>query len=80
VSESKPPPAEGSRRSLSLRSIVVIIIAVYAVLFLVLNRKSVNVHFVLFSTRVPLFWALALAVVVGACVGWLAARRRAGRT
>jgi uncharacterized integral membrane protein len=59
--------------------IVALVIIAYAVLFLVLNRDSVRVHFVFFSTRVPLFWALALAVLVGAGVGWLIGRRRAGR-
>jgi uncharacterized integral membrane protein len=59
--------------------IVALVVLVYAVLFLVLNRDSVKVHFVFFSTRLPLFWALALAVLVGTGVGWLTAHRRAGR-
>jgi uncharacterized integral membrane protein len=80
VARSKTPPAEGSQPPRSqARTIVALLVVGYAVLFLVLNRDSVNVHFVFFSTRVPLFWALALAVLVGAGVGWLAARRRAGR-
>jgi uncharacterized integral membrane protein len=59
--------------------IVATIIVVWAVLFLVLNRQKVTVHFVLFSTRLALFWALLLAVASGIVIGLVAGRRRQNR-
>ena len=52
----------------------------WVLLFLILNRQSVTIHFVFFSTRVALFWALALATGAGVLIGLLVARRRRGRT
>jgi len=48
--------------------------------FLVLNRQTDTIHFVFFSTRVALFWALALATGAGILIGLLVARRRRART
>ena len=52
----------------------------WVLLFLVLNRQSVTIHFVFFSTRVALFWALALATGAGILIGLLVARRRRAHT
>jgi uncharacterized integral membrane protein len=49
------------------------------VLFLILNRQQVTVHFVFFSTRVALFWALALAAAAGILIGLGLAHRRSRR-
>jgi uncharacterized integral membrane protein len=53
--------------------------AVWIVLFLILNRQDVTVHFVFFSTRIALFWALALAATAGILVGLGLAHRRSRR-
>jgi uncharacterized integral membrane protein len=53
--------------------------AVWIVLFLILNRQRVTVHFVFLSTRVALFWALALAVASGILIGLGLAHRRSRR-
>jgi len=53
--------------------------AVWIVLFLILNRQQVTVHFVFFSTRVALFWALALAAAAGILIGLGLAHRRSRR-
>ncbi len=60
--------------------IVAGVAALWIVLFLLLNRQRVTVHFVFFSTRVALFWALALATGAGILIGLLVARRRRART
>jgi uncharacterized integral membrane protein len=57
--------------------IVAAVAALWVLLFLILNRQSVTIHFVFFSTRVALFWALALATGAGILIGLLVARRRA---
>jgi uncharacterized integral membrane protein len=59
--------------------IVAGVAALWVLLFLVLNRQSVTIHFVFFSTRVALFWALALATGAGVLIGLLVARRRRTR-
>jgi uncharacterized integral membrane protein len=59
--------------------IVAGVAALWVLLFLVLNRQSVTIHFVFFSTRVALFWALALATGAGVLIGLLVARKRRGR-
>jgi uncharacterized integral membrane protein len=53
--------------------------AVWVVLFLVLNSQTVTVHFIFFSTRIALFWALALATAAGILIGLGLARRRSRR-
>jgi uncharacterized integral membrane protein len=55
------------------------IATVWIVLFLILNRQRVTVHFVFFSTRVALFWALALAAAAGILMGLGLAHRRSRR-
>ena len=59
--------------------IVAGVAALWIVLFLLLNRQSVTVHFVFFSTRVALFWALALAAAAGILIGLGLAHRRSRR-
>ena len=59
--------------------IVAGVAALWIVLFLLLNRQSVTVHFVFFSTRVALFWALALAAAAGILMGLGLAHRRSRR-
>ena len=59
--------------------LVVGIAALWIVLFLLLNRQRVTIHFVFFSTRVALFWALALAAASGILIGVGLAHRRSRR-
>ena len=59
--------------------IVAGVAALWIVLFLLLNRQRVTVHFVFFSTRVALFWALALAAAAGILIGLGLAHRRSRR-
>jgi uncharacterized integral membrane protein len=71
------PARRGPNRKGRGTLILAVAVAVWAVLFLLLNRESVRVRFVFFSTRLPLIWALALAVGAGVVIGLLVARRRA---
>jgi uncharacterized integral membrane protein len=54
-------------------------LVVWVVLFLLLNSQTVTVNFVFFSTRIALFWALALAAAAGILIGFGLARRRSSR-
>lgn len=67
------------------RLIVVGLVAAYAILFVVLNARSVKVDFVFGSTRVSLIWVILLALAAGLVLGVLASQlhrfrsRRAAR-
>lgn len=67
------------------RLIVVGLVAAYAILFVVLNARSVKVDFVFGSARVSLIWVILLALAAGLVLGVLASQlhrfraRRAAR-
>jgi uncharacterized integral membrane protein len=53
------------------RLLAVILLAAYAIAFVIENRKSVSVHFVLTSAHVSLVWLVLLALAVGFVFGVL---------
>ena len=53
------------------RLIVIGAVAVYAMLFVVLNTRRVKVSFVFVSTRVSLIWVILLSLAVGLVLGVL---------
>ena len=68
---------------LYLRLIVLILLAAYAVAFVLGNRKSVSMHFVFATADVSLVWLILLALGVGLLGGILLAqleRRRRRRS
>jgi uncharacterized integral membrane protein len=62
---------------------VVVLLAAYVIAFIIENRKSVSVHFVLATARVSLVWlillSLALGFVAGILLSQLERRRRRRR-
>jgi uncharacterized integral membrane protein len=66
------------------RLIALIVLAAYAIAFVLENRSSVHIHFVFATASVSLIWlvllALALGVVGGILVAQLDRRRRRRRT
>ena len=50
------------------------IVALYAILFVVLNTRTVKVSFVVTSTRVSLIWVILLSLGVGLVLGVLASQ------
>jgi uncharacterized integral membrane protein len=68
---------------LYLRVIVLGLVLAYAIAFVLENRRSVSVHFVLVTTTVSLIWvvllALALGLVGGILLAQLERRRRRRR-
>jgi uncharacterized integral membrane protein len=68
---------------LYLRLILLGLLVVYAIAFVLENRKQVSVHFVLFTASVSLVWLILLALGVGLLGGILLAqleRRRRRRS
>ena len=51
----------------------------FLLLILILNSQMVEVHLIIATAEMPLFFALALAAALGALVGWAAPRLRRSR-
>ena len=81
VPEPRPPASGAPKKPLPIRLIIVIAVAVYAILFVMLNSESVEVSFVLFSAEISLVVALGLALALGLVAGYLldTLRERRGR-
>ena len=56
---------------LYLRIVVLILLAAYAIAFVLQNRKSVPLHFVVATASVSLVWLILLSLAVGFVVGIL---------
>jgi uncharacterized integral membrane protein len=68
---------------LYLRLLLIVLLAAWAVAFVLENRKSVNLHFVFVTASVSLVWLILLALAVGFVVGVLLSqleRRRRRRS
>jgi uncharacterized integral membrane protein len=73
---------ENWQPKLWLRLIVLGLLVAYVIAFVLENRKSVHVHFVLATASVSLIWVILLSLALGLLVGILAAqldRRRRRR-
>jgi uncharacterized integral membrane protein len=75
---------ENWQPKLYARVIIVVLVAAYVIAFVLENRKSVNLHFVLGTASVSLVWlillSLALGFVLGIVLSQLERRRRRRRT
>jgi uncharacterized integral membrane protein len=55
-------------------------IALLALIFVIQNNEETQVTFLFAETRLPLFFALIVAILLGAAIGWLAPKvRRSNR-
>jgi uncharacterized integral membrane protein len=65
---------------LYLRLIVLVLLAAYAIAFVLENRQTVSVHFVFVTTSTSLIWlplvALVVGLIGGLLLGQLERRRR----
>jgi uncharacterized integral membrane protein len=75
---------ENWQPKLYVRLIALVLLAAYAVGFVLENRKSVSLHFVFVTANVSLVWLILLSLAVGFVVGILLSplerRRRRRRT
>ena len=68
----------GRRQSRGFKFWLLVAIAVFAVVFILLNSQEVKIKFVFFTVHAPLFSALALSTILGLIIGWGVARSRRG--
>ena len=71
-----PTPAQGT----PWRLIIFGVLAVYAILIVLLNRKQVEVSFVFFSAEISLLVLILLCVGIGFAAGFLFDQMRLRRT
>jgi uncharacterized integral membrane protein len=73
----------GDREKRSLREwlplAALALVALYIVLFIVLNRRAVKVDFVVGSTRLSVIWVILLSVAAGLVLGAFGSRLRRRR-
>jgi uncharacterized integral membrane protein len=62
---------ENWQPKLYARLIALVVLAAYAVAFVLENRKSVHLHFVVATANVSLVWLILLSLAVGFIVGIL---------
>ena len=62
---------ENWQPKLYVRLVAIILLAAYAIAFVLENRKSVSLHFVVGTAKVSLVWLILLSLVVGFLVGIL---------
>ena len=84
MSEDLPSSGRGRHgkpeRSRKERARVVVVagVSVLAALFAVLNLEEVEVNWIVGTFDTPLIVVIAVSILVGAALGYVAARRRAG--
>lgn len=80
-SRSPGPPA-GRSRAANAKLVVIGLIALFAILFIVLNAHQTSVDFVFGSAHVSVIWVIVLSIALGFLLGTLfpqLRRRRRGR-
>lgn len=67
-----PTKSKRGIRGYSWRTIVVVLLAIYAFLLLILNSGRVKVDFVFFDARASVFVLVLISIGLGALIMWLA--------
>ncbi|HXY86036.1 MAG TPA: LapA family protein [Gaiellaceae bacterium] len=75
-SKAKKKASRGGVAGFSWRTIVLVLLGIYAVLLIVVNSKRVNVDFVFFHAATRVVWLVLLSMALGALIMWLIPRFR----
>ena len=82
MSEKRQDPidrAQGSEGR-GWRFYMIAALVALALIFVIQNTEKTNVSFLFAETEMPLFFALLIALALGALIGWLTPRvRRSGK-
>jgi uncharacterized integral membrane protein len=71
--------AGDARSGISWKTIVLIVIGIYALVLILLNSKQVKIDFVFFHARTRVFVLVLLSMALGALIMWLVPRFRSRR-
>ena len=72
-----PPPGdrpEATSREIPWKLVAWVALAVYAVLFLILNDETQSVSFVFFTVKTRLIWLILLSMAMGAALALVGPR------
>jgi len=69
-----PQPTE--HQGWNWKAILLAALGIYAVLLIVLNRKTVSVDFVVLSEKTRVIWLVLLGIALGVLIVWLVPRLR----
>jgi len=74
------PKAAGRGASSNVKLLLIGIVALFAILFIVLNTHSAKVNFVFGSTKISVIWVILLSIGLGFLLGlWFPSLRRRRR-
>ncbi|GAA1973563.1 LapA family protein [Kitasatospora viridis] len=73
---SEPSSITVRGRQIRLRTIGMLLLAALAIWFIAANTASTSIHLWVPTVTLPLWLVLAVTLLVGAALGWLASRRR----
>jgi uncharacterized integral membrane protein len=76
---SEPADERSGVAGISWKVILLAALAVYAVLLIVFNSKTVSVNFVVITEKTRVIWLVLLSVALGALIMWLLPRIRRQR-
>ncbi|MFG2818754.1 lipopolysaccharide assembly protein LapA domain-containing protein [Kitasatospora sp. NPDC048365] len=79
TTDSKRSSVTVGGREYRMRTIGIAVLTVLAVWFVAVNTDSVAITLWVADVTLPLWLVLVVTLVVGAAIGWMAARRRAKR-
>ncbi len=68
--DERPTPATRESQGISWKLVLWGVIALYAVVFLLVNSKRSDVNFVFFTVRTRLIWLILLSMALGFVLGW----------
>ena len=72
-------PQPDERGGLNWKVILLAALALYALLLIILNRKTVSVDFVVVSEKTRVVWLVLLSIALGMLIMWLVPRLRRRR-
>ena len=78
MAHTEPDPIDAAKgdRGRGWRFYAAVATAILALVFVIQNTEQTNVTFLFAETELPLFFALIIAIALGALIGWLAPRVR----
>jgi uncharacterized integral membrane protein len=68
--------ARNSQRSINWKLVGIGILAIILIVFALLNRQDVRVHFIVRTVATPLILVIVVCALLGFVIGWLLARHR----
>ena len=79
-SPAAKPKSAGRGSASNVKLVVIGIVALFAILFIVLNTHSAKVNFVFGSTKISVIWVILLSIGLGFVLGlWFPSLRRRRR-